>query len=193
MMNKNMVSAKKLIFLSYEMLANSTKGEKIAFLAQSFYDNPELLCNTMDFEYHDHHMTDQYGYDVTGREFYAAMNNDTGSIIISVGEYHNSEDMSRWKFDPFKNDILTFHTNPDCNEFNYSYETLGHKDVFYLDDELFSSEEGLFQQSTILCDVAFETLEIYLHLRRECSIPFKMNLSLFDLDAAVRVYIDAAQ
>lgn len=165
-----------------------TKGEKIAFIAQSFYDDPMKLVNHYNTLYDDHTTPDRYGFDKTWREFYSSSVVD--GMQISVGEYNNSYGHYRYRFQSFGHDIYSFSPSPDpeASPLLTVQDGIISKELFDLDDEMYSTEEGMFQCITVLSPFAYETLEVYLHLKKHCKVPFKMNLELFDLDEVVELY-----
>lgn len=171
------------------MGTNSVLGEKLALLAQSFYNDPMTFVNYYHTLYDDHTIPDKYGFDKTSREFYSSCL--LSGQQISVGEFNNSNDNNRFIFEPFQNNIFSFSPNPDAgiSQLITLENVMVEKISFNLDDELYQSEEGMFQCSLVLSNEAYETLEVFVYLKKYCRIPFKMNLNLFDLDEALSLYV----
>lgn len=171
------------------MGTNSVLGEKLASLAQSFYNDPMTFVNYYHTLYDDHTTPDKYGFDKTTREFYSS--HVANGEQISVGEYHNSNDNNRYIFEPFQYNIFSFSPNPDSGISQLiTLENVMEEQIsFNLDDELYNTEEGMFQCSLVLSNEAYETLEVFVYLKKYCKIPFKMNLEMFDIDEALSLYV----
>lgn len=172
-----------------------TLGEKIVYLVHEYNNNPKILNDLYNAYYKDtdtvHVLTD---LDIPDRE-YKESSISTG-IIIGVGDLFNKDGNERWIWKSTGTDCWYYSPVPDDGDRRIKYQDAFNarsfdQHIFDLDDKSYSTEEGLFQSSTILTSTAYETVEAFLYIYKYCSIPFKINLGLFDIDIVIGLYKDA--
>lgn len=171
---------------------HSILGEKITYLVTEFSKNPQPFAQAYKAKMAFTHMLfDQSIYDQSGDDFIEAGCTDRGGVYLLVGEYANTLQNERWYWPFVLNDIIMFapqSTTSTTLTYQEAFaESLPVKETFDFIDKNYTEEE-LFQYSTVLTTKALETLELFMYLKDNCTVPFKMNLMAFNIDNAIEVY-----
>lgn len=170
---------------------NITLGEKITFLVTEYHKNPQLFVEAFKCKCKfTNYLHDSSIYDETELEFVeSTMHESSSYTLLGTGQFYNTLINERWIWDCVKDDIIIF--APESRRSNQlTYSKMFVKNTSYVWDFLDKdwTEEALFQESTVRSNQALETLELFLYLKANCKIAFKMNLRMFDIDEAVKVY-----
>lgn len=166
----------------------TTLGEKITYLATEFHKNPQPFIAAFKTNCtFTHHFHDASLYDETDHEYIEA--SQGGQVLICTGQFHNTLQNVRWHWEIVQDDLLIF--SPQST----SIDNLHYRVPFGGDEVIFDNflthdytEEEMFQYTTTLSNGALETLEVFVYLKANCTIPFKINLAQVNLDLAVEVY-----
>lgn len=165
-----------------------TLGEKITYLATEFHKNPQPFVAafkaTCTFT---HSFRDLQGLDDSDDEFIESSTG--GQVLICTGKFNNKLQNERWHWAAVQDDLLMFSPQSTYNPHLYYQVPFG-GDKIQFDNFLTHdyTEEEMFQYSTTLSNGALETLEAFVYLKDNCTIPFKINLAKVNLDLAVEVY-----
>lgn len=171
---------------------HSILGEKITYLVTEFSKNPQPFAQAYKAKMAFTHMLfDQSIYDQSGDDFIEAGCTDRGGTYILVGGFANTLKNERWYWPSVQDDIIMFAPQSTENSHLLYNEAFGPPEEKYLFKDFLNTnyDEGdIFQYSTVLTTKALETLEIFMYLKDNCTVPFKMNLMAFNIDIAVEVY-----
>lgn len=166
----------------------TTLGEKITYLATEFHKNPQPFVAAFKANCtFTHQFRDSVLYDENNDEFIEA--SQGAQVLICTGKFNNTLQNERWHWESVQDDLLMFSPQSTYNPHLYYQVPFG-GDKIQFDNFLTHeyTEEEMFQYSTTLSNGALETLEIFVYLRDNCTVPFKINLAQVNLDLAVEVY-----
>lgn len=172
-------------------MSTTTLGEKVTYLVTEFSKNPQPFAQAykarMSFTHmlFDTSFSEQSDYD-----FIEANCSDRGGYHLLVGEYANDFQNERWYSPSTMDDIIIFAPQSTCSttlQYQEVFTETRIKEVFEFINKDYTEEE-LFQYSTVLPQKALETLELFIYLKMNCTVPFRMNLMSFNIDTAVEGY-----
>lgn len=165
-----------------------TLGEKITYVVTEFHKNPQPFIAAFKTNCaFTHQFRDASLYDENHDEFIEASSG--GQVLICTGKFINTLQNERWHWESVSDDLLMFSPQSTFNDHLYYQVPFG-GDKIQFDNFLTHeyTEEEMFQYSTTLSNGALETLEAFVYLKNNCTIPFKINLAMVNLDVAVEVY-----
>lgn len=164
---------------------NIELAKKIVFFSTEFNKNPSVYVDSdSDLEL----CTEEN----SGLQFIQTHSIETGYFHIMSGEFCKTLENMRWlyydndNYDLCTSNVISYNGS-DCDVRIRDVCNNDYSDKFRIKDVNFS-EEYMFQNSLIMNPYMYDSLEMYLYFKENCTVPFKINLSLFNIDEAVRLY-----
>lgn len=162
-------------------MSNLELAKKIIFLVTRFHNNPEPFTNYYNTFYYCDENTKRSS-DLSTQKIYIVSG---VHCIRSAGRRHKWINKNTQEDDI--NDIITFNVPMTQVKLSDTFSIFETIDISNRDDY---TEELMFQYSCVYSTDLYNTLEIFLYLKDNCTLPFMMNLGMFDIDEAIGLYKD---
>jgi|AGFS01.1.fsa_nt_gi hypothetical protein len=161
-------------------------ARKLAKLVKYFLADPSTYMDHYGYRHSSELFDDAHDEYDTPDGLNVSCHMQDHAFVICAGDYWNTCSQERWMTE--KTDIICFSPTGGKDEYITSISGFTDETKFTIKDPSIYTEDVLFQQSLVLPNHAYDTLELYLELMKVCTTPFKVNLEYINIDEGLALY-----